>query len=126
MEEAKATGADHVVALDDEMSLNRLEPVDAVADTISGQIADLLLAKVKKGGIFASVLAPPSKASAYSDVQIRTMQVKPAPATLLHMAEAVRSRRLAIPLGQRFALADANKAHTAAENRALGKLLLLA
>jgi NADPH:quinone reductase-like Zn-dependent oxidoreductase len=54
------------------------------------------------------------------------MVVKPAPATLVHMAEAVKAGKLVIPLGQRFALADANKAHLAAEKGAPGKLLLLA
>ncbi len=36
MQEAKATGADRVIALDDQASLKSLEPVDAIADTISG------------------------------------------------------------------------------------------
>jgi NADPH:quinone reductase-like Zn-dependent oxidoreductase len=126
MEEAKATGADGVVALDDDTSLNSLEQLDAVADTVSGPIADKLIGKVKKEGTFASTLASPSNASARPDVRIETMIVKPAPATLVHMAEAVKAGKLVIPLGQRFALADANKAHLAAENGAPGKLLLLA
>jgi NADPH:quinone reductase-like Zn-dependent oxidoreductase len=54
------------------------------------------------------------------------MQVKPAPATLVRMAEAVRTGKLAIPLGQRYPLSDASKAHSAAEKGAAGKLLLLA
>jgi NADPH:quinone reductase-like Zn-dependent oxidoreductase len=97
-----------------------------VADTVSGPTADTLTGKVKKGGMFASVLAPPSNAAAHPDVRIETMQVKPAPATLIEMAEAVRAGKLTIPLGQRFALAEANKAHLAAEKGASGKLLLLA
>jgi NADPH:quinone reductase-like Zn-dependent oxidoreductase len=126
MEHGEATGADRVVALDDESSLASLESVDAVADTVSGPTADKLTGKVKKGGMFASVLAPPSNAAAHPDIRIETMQVKPAPATLIEMAEAVRAGRLTIPLGQRFALAEANKAHLAAEKGASGKLLLLA
>ena len=84
------------------------------------------ISKVKKGGTFASVLAPPSNAAAHPDVRIETMVVKSAPATLVHMAEAIRAGKLVIPLGQRFALADANKGHLAAERGAVGKLLLLA
>jgi NADPH:quinone reductase-like Zn-dependent oxidoreductase len=126
VEQGKATGADRVVALDDDSSLTSLESVDAVADTVSGPTADKLTGKVKKGGTFASVLAPPSNAAAHPDVRIETMQVKPAPATLIDMAEAVRAGKLTIPLGQRFALAEANKAHLAAEKGASGKLLLLA
>jgi NADPH:quinone reductase-like Zn-dependent oxidoreductase len=41
------------------------------------------------------------------------------------MAEAMKTGRLAIPLGQRYALSDASKAHSAAEKGAAGKLLLL-
>ena len=126
MQEAKTIGADRVVALDDPASLNSLEPVDAIADTISGPIADQLIGKVKNGGMFASVLGPPGNASAHPNVTVESMQVKPAPATLIRMAEAVRTGRLVIPLGQRYALRDASKAHSAAEKGAAGKLLLLA
>ena len=117
VERGKTTGADRVVALDDESSLASLGSVDAVADTVSGPTADKLTAKVKKGGVFASVLAPPSNGAAYPDVRIETMQVKPAPATLIEMAEAVRAGKLTIPLGQRFSLAEANKGLRAAEKK---------
>src|SRR5580700_7069584 len=40
VEHVKATGADRVVALDDEGSLASLESVDAIADTVSGRTAD--------------------------------------------------------------------------------------
>jgi hypothetical protein len=45
---------------------------------------------------------------------------------LSHMAEAVRSGSLSIPLGQRFALKDADKAHLVAEKGPAGKMLLVA
>jgi NADPH:quinone reductase-like Zn-dependent oxidoreductase len=126
MQEAEATGADRVIALDDQAALKSLEPVDAIADTISGSIADQLIGKVKNGGVFASVLGPPSNAAAHPDVRVETMQVKPAPATLVRMAEAVRTGKLVIPLGPRYRLNDASRAHSAAEKGAVGKLLLLA
>src|SRR5258706_6863154 len=56
LEEAKAAGADRAIALDDQLSLKSLERVDAVADTISGPLADQFIGKVKNGGVFASVL----------------------------------------------------------------------
>jgi NADPH:quinone reductase-like Zn-dependent oxidoreductase len=124
--EAEAVGADRVLMLDDDAAVKSLEPLDAVADTVSGPTADLLVGKIKKTGTFASVLAPPSNAASYPALRIETIQVKPAPAMLVHMAEAVKAGRLAIPLGQRFALADAGKAHLAAEKGSRGKLLLIA
>jgi NADPH:quinone reductase-like Zn-dependent oxidoreductase len=71
------------------------------------------------------VLASPSNVANHPHVKIETMEVKPAPATLARMAEAVQAGKFQIPIGQRFALADASKAHLAAEKGAAGKLLLL-
>jgi len=124
-EEAKAAGADQTVALDDDRSLESLPPLDAVADTVAGKVAERLIGKVKKDGVFASVLGAPSNAASHPAIRVETMRVQPAPTTLLRMAAGVKAGKLTIPLGQRFALADAAKAHMAAEKGSAGKLLLL-
>ena len=126
VEEARSINADGVLALDDAKAVDSLEPLDAVADTINGPVADKLITKIKKGGVFATVLGPPSTASAYPDVRVEAMEVTPAAATMLRMAEAVRNGKLTIPLGQQFPLKDADKAHAAAENHAVGKIILMA
>lgn len=126
IEEARALGADRILALDDETALAGLELLDAIADTVNGPTATKLIGKLKQGGVFASVLSAPTNAAEYPSIAVKTMQVKADPRVLLHMAEAVRSGKLAIPLGQRFALKDANKAHAAAEKSAAGKILLVA
>lgn len=126
IEEARALGADRILALDDETALAGLELLDAIADTVNGPTATKLIGKLKQGGVFASVLSAPTNAAEYPSIAVKTMQVKADPKVLLHMAEAVRSGKLAIPLGQRFALKDANKAHAAAEKSAAGKILLVA
>src|ERR1700749_3268134 len=59
MDEAKSIGADTLVATDDESAIAKLPAVDAVADTVDGKTAAMLIAKVKPGGVFASVLGPP-------------------------------------------------------------------
>jgi NADPH:quinone reductase-like Zn-dependent oxidoreductase len=123
---AQAIGADNVVALDDAQAVEALEPVDAVADTVGGETADAVIKKVKSGGIFASVLGPPSTAASYPKVQLKPMAVTPDPVLLLEMAEAVQKGAFSIPLGQKFALADVAKAHAAAEKGSAGKILLLA
>jgi NADPH:quinone reductase-like Zn-dependent oxidoreductase len=123
---AQLIGADQVVALDDAEAVEALEPLDAVADTVGGQTADALIKKVKSGGIFASVLGPPSTAANFPRVQVKPMAVSPDPALLLEMAEAVQKGAFSIPLGQKFALPDAAKAHAAAEKGSAGKILLLA
>jgi NADPH:quinone reductase-like Zn-dependent oxidoreductase len=125
LEEARKTGADLVLALDDVDALKSLEPLDAVADTIGGSVAELLIGKIKTGGAFATVLGPPGNAASYPVVKVRPMTVKPDTKTLVHMARAVQAGKLKIPLGPRFALKDASKAHAAAEKGAVGKILLL-
>jgi NADPH:quinone reductase-like Zn-dependent oxidoreductase len=125
VDEALASGADQAVALDDESALEALQSVDSIADTIGGPIADRLIVKVKPGGIFASVLGGPAAAASNPQVQVKTMRVKQDPIGLLRMAYAVVERRLTIPMGPRYALKDAAKAHAAAENGVAGKILLV-
>lgn len=126
IEEAQSLGADRILALDDDNAVASLELLDAIADTVNGVTAIKLIGKLKQGGVFATVLGSPTNAAEYPSVTVKTMQVKANPQVLLHMAEAVRSGKLSIPLGQRFALKDANKAHAAAEKGAAGKILLVA
>jgi NADPH:quinone reductase-like Zn-dependent oxidoreductase len=126
IEEARALGADRILALDDDTAVAGLELLDAIADTVNGVTATKLIGKLKQGGVFATVLGAPSNAAEYPSIAVKTMQVKADPQVLSHMAEAVRAGKLSIPLGQRFALKDANKAHAAAEKGAAGKILLVA
>ena len=123
--QAQTVGADKVVALDDPQALKGLGPIDAVADTVGGPTADEVIEQVKPGGIFASVLGPPSKAEDYPRVQVKPMQVAPDPTLLRTMAEAVHKGALTIPLGEGFSLRDAGPAHAAAEKGSAGKILLL-
>jgi NADPH:quinone reductase-like Zn-dependent oxidoreductase len=122
---AQAAGVDRVVVLDDAEAVKALEPVDAVADTVGGQTADELIKKIRPGGIFASVLGPPSTAASYPTVEVKPMQVTRDPAILVAMAEAVQKGAFSIPLGQKFSLEDASNAHAAAEKGSAGKILLL-
>jgi NADPH:quinone reductase-like Zn-dependent oxidoreductase len=122
--EAEKLGADSVVALDDEKTLGKLESVDAVADTVGGKTAELLIGKVKPGGVFALVLGPPANAAANPEVNVKAMRVIPDPKMLVHLAEAVRDGKLSIPVAEKFPLSAASQAHAAAE-RGGGKILLL-
>ena len=70
MDEAKTVGADQVVATDDDAAIATLAPLDAVADVVGGKTAEKLIAKVKPGGVFASVLAAPQNAAKYPSVKV--------------------------------------------------------
>jgi NADPH:quinone reductase-like Zn-dependent oxidoreductase len=123
--EAKTLGAEQVVALDDDVAFNSIEPVDVVANTVGGTTAERLMSKVKKGGTFASVAGVPGNAKDYPSVRALQYVSKQDPTTLLHMAEAIRVGRLKIPVAQKLPLKDARQGHVAMEKGAGGKILLI-
>jgi NADPH:quinone reductase-like Zn-dependent oxidoreductase len=126
MKAAAELRADQVLALDDAGTMEKLGLIDAVADTVGGETAEMLLGKVKQGGVFASVLGPPGNAKMHPTVKIEAIQVAPNAAMLKTLAEDVIAGRLAIPIDRMVALADAGEAHAAAEKGGIGKILLLA
>src|SRR5271163_606535 len=56
LDDTKTVGADQVVATDDDTAIANLLPLDAVADAVGGRTAEKLIAKVKPGGIYSSVV----------------------------------------------------------------------
>ena len=126
MDEAKTVGADQVVATDDDVAIASLPPLDAVADTVGRSTAEELMAKIKPGGVFASVIGAPQNAANYPTVKVVFVFSKFNRKTLEFMAEAVRDGKLVIPIGQKFPLSEAAEAQAAAEKGATGKILLVA
>jgi len=125
MDEAKTVGADQLVATDDDTALANLPPLDAVADTVGGKTAEKLIAKVKPGGVFASVVGAPQNAAQYPSVTVVPVFSHFDRGTLQFMAEAVRDGKLVIPIGEELPLSEAAKAHALAEKGGIGKILLL-
>lgn len=126
MEGAKDIGADEVVATDDDYAIANLPPLDAVADTVNGKTAEKLIAKVKQGGVFASVLGAPQNAEKFPSVKVIPVYATPDAKTLQFMAEAVRDGKLVIPISRKLPLSNAGEAQTAAEKGGIGKVLLVA
>jgi len=122
---AKGLGADEVVAIDDDDALSAIGPVDAVANTVRGPTAGRLIAKVKPGGVFASVTGAPDNARDFPAVRVVAFVSKQDAATLLHMAQAVAAGKLVIPIARKLPLKDAAQGHAAVEKGADGKVLLL-
>jgi NADPH:quinone reductase-like Zn-dependent oxidoreductase len=125
MDEARSVGADQVVATDDDAVIANLPPLDAVADAVGGRTAEKLIAKVKPGGVFASVLGAPQNAAKYPSVKVVTVFSKFDRETLQFMAEAVRDGRLVIPISLKLPLSEAAKAQATAEKGGIGKILLV-
>jgi NADPH:quinone reductase-like Zn-dependent oxidoreductase len=125
MDQAKTVGADQVVATDDDDAIANLPLLDAVADAVGGRTAEKLIAKVKPGGAFASVLEAPQNAAKYPSVRVVTVFSKFDRETLEFMAEAVRDGKLIIPISLKLPLSEAAKAQAAAEKGGIGKILLV-
>ena len=125
MDEAKTVGADQVVATDDETAIAELAPLDAVADAVGGRTAEKLIAKVKPGGVFATVIVAPPNAASYPSVKVIFVFSKFDRETLEFMAKAVRDGKLVIPIGRKLPLSKAAEAQTAAEKGGVGKILLV-
>jgi len=125
LDAAKAVGADQVVATDDETAIAELPPLDAIADTVGGRTAAKLIARVKPGGVFASVIQGTQNAVSYPSVKVVFVFSKFDRKTLELMAEAVRDGKLTIPIGKRMPLSEAAAAQAATEKGGVGKILLI-
>ena len=126
IDEAKTVGADQVVPTDDDTAIASLSPLDAIADTVGGGTAEKLIAKVKAGGVYASVVEAPQNAAKYPSVRMAHVFSKFDRKTLESMAEAVRDGKLVIPISQKLPLNEAAEAQAEAEKGGIGKILLVA
>jgi NADPH:quinone reductase-like Zn-dependent oxidoreductase len=124
IEEAKSLGATEAIDLSDDAAIARLGTVDGVADTVGGDIAPKLLAKVKPGGNYGSVLGPPKDAALHPTVNIRPIMSKANAATYIHYGEAIRDKKLSMPIDRIVPLSDAAAAQAAAEKGGVGKIIL--
>jgi NADPH:quinone reductase-like Zn-dependent oxidoreductase len=109
LQEAASLGADRIVATDDEKSMASLPELDAVADTVNGKTAETLIGKVKRDGVFATVLGVPQNAKDYPSVKVVPVYATPDIKILVYMAQAVKAGRLKISIARRLALKDAEK-----------------
>ena len=123
---AEQLGVDGVVAVDDDKSMEMLGLIDAVADTVGGEVAARLLAKVRPEGTFASVVGPPANGNLHPTIHITAIRVLPDAESLKIAAEEAASGKLVIPIDRMVPLEDASEAHTAAQKGGTGKILLLA
>jgi len=126
IDEAKTVGADQLAATDDDAAIANLPPLDAVADTVGGRTAEKLVAKIKPGGVYASVVELPQNAAKYPSVKVVHVFSKFDRKTLEFMAKAVQDGGLVIPISQKLPLREAAEAQAAAEKGGGGKILLVA
>lgn len=124
LEQAKALGVD-VIPLDDQDAVAKLPMLDAVADTVNGATAASLLNKVKAGGVFASVVGPPQNGDEYTSIKVIPIYAHPDAKMLVEMAQAVKEKKLVIPIAAIMPLKDAAHGQDMVEKGANGKVLLV-
>src|ERR1700722_18313335 len=124
---ARSLGVSDVLAIDDDKAIEKFGLVDAIADTVGGEVAAKLIAKVKQSGSFgyASTL-PESAAAKNPTVKIARVLAQPDPSKVREFADDVRDGKFVLPIGRRMPLRDAAEAHALGEKGGIGKILLLA
>jgi NADPH:quinone reductase-like Zn-dependent oxidoreductase len=125
LDEARTLGVADVVAIDDDEAIGKLD-VDAVADTVGGQVAANLLARVKAGGRFgyASVL-PEGKTEMFPQVKVTRVFAQPEPSKVREFLDDLRDGKFTLPIGRRLALRDAAEGHRLGEKGGVGKIILI-
>ena len=124
IDEALKLGAIAAIDISDKDAIASLGIVDAVADTVGGEIGAMLIAKVRPRGNFGSVVGPPTNAALHPTVQVNAFMAHPDPAALVHYAEAVRDGKLEIPVDRIIPLGEAGEGQAAAEKGGIGKVVL--
>ncbi len=127
LNDARSLGVSDVLAIDDDKAIEEFSLVDAIADTVGGELAAKLIVKVKQGGSFGYASALPESAAAKNPtVQIARVLAKPDPSKVREFADDVRDGKFVLPIGRRMPLRDAAEAHALGEKGGVGKILLLA
>ena len=126
LQDAESLGVAGVLAIDDDHAIASLGPVDAIADTVGGEVAAKLFKKIKPGGSFgyASVV-PEGMAALNPKVSITRVFAKPDPSKVREFADDARDGKFVLPIGRRLPLHSAAEAHVLGEKGGVGKIVLL-
>src|SRR5580700_10526287 len=80
LDEARSLGVSDVLAIDDDNEIENFRLVDAIADTVGGDVAAKLIAKVKQSGSFGYTAVLPESATARNPtVKITRVGARPDP-----------------------------------------------
>jgi NADPH:quinone reductase-like Zn-dependent oxidoreductase len=127
LEAARSLGVSGVLAIDDDKAIENFPLVDAIADTVGGDTAAKLIARVKPNGTFGYASVFPENAAAKNPtVKVTRVGAKPDPSKVREFADDVRDGKFILPIGARMPLKDAAEAHVLGEKGGIGKIILLA
>jgi NADPH:quinone reductase-like Zn-dependent oxidoreductase len=124
--DAEALGVSATVAIDDEAAIAKLAMVDGVADTVGGETAAKLFAKVKNGGSFGYASVFPEGVSATNPaVTVTRVFARPDASKVREFADDIRDGKFVLPIGHRLPLHDAGQAHALGQKGGSGKIILV-
>jgi NADPH:quinone reductase-like Zn-dependent oxidoreductase len=99
--------------------------VDGVADTVGGETAAKLFARVKNGGNFGYASVFPDETSKLNPtVTVTRVLGRPDASKLREFADDVRDGKFLLPIGRLMPLRDAGEAQALAERGGIGKIVL--
>jgi NADPH:quinone reductase-like Zn-dependent oxidoreductase len=122
----RSLGADEVIDYNTTKSEDVVRDVDVVLDTITGETADRSYQVIKKGGMYVSILAPPSQEKAAArGVRVGHTFVQPSVEQLNEIAKLVDSGKLKLTIEKVFPLSEARAAQELnAQGHTRGKIVL--
>jgi NADPH:quinone reductase-like Zn-dependent oxidoreductase len=127
LDDARSLGVSDVLAIDDDKAIETFRLVDAIADTVGGDVAAKLITKVRQGGSFGYASVLPGIAAAQNPtVKVTRVGARPDPSKVREFADDLRDGKFVLPIGRRMPLRDAAEAHVLGEKGGTGKILLLA
>jgi NADPH:quinone reductase-like Zn-dependent oxidoreductase len=127
LDAARSLGVAGVLAIDDDQAIESFSLVDAIADTVGGEVAAKLIARIKPSGSFGYTAVLPEGAAAKNPtVKIARVGARPDPSKVREFADDVRDGKFVLPIGRRMPLRDAAEAHVLGQKGGIGKILLLA
>jgi NADPH:quinone reductase-like Zn-dependent oxidoreductase len=127
LDDARSLGVSDVLAIDDDQAIENFRLVDAIADTVGGEVAAKLIARVKQGGSFGyTAMLPENAAAKNPTVKITRVGARPDASKVREFADDVRDGKFVLPIGRRMPLRDAAQAHVLGQKGGIGKILLLA
>jgi NADPH:quinone reductase-like Zn-dependent oxidoreductase len=112
LDDVRSLGVPDVLAVDDDKAIEKFRLVDAIADTVGGDVAAKLIAKVKQSGSFGyTAVLPESAAAKNPTVKISRVLAQSDPSKVREFADDVRDGKFILPIGRRMPLRDAAEAH---------------